>query len=55
MLIGVPPITAVVAVALANLALAGVLVYACIGKSRALLFPATQRQLTGRPPVEPAS
>ena len=55
MLIGVPPITAVVAVALFNLAAAGGLVYLCIGMSRALLFPATQRQLAGKSPTKPTS
>ena len=55
MLIGVPAITAVVIVALINLGMAAVLVYWCIGKSRDLLFPATQRQLAGKTAVKPAA
>jgi hypothetical protein len=50
---GFPPLAAVIAVALANLAAGGTLIYACIGLSRALLFSATRRQMAGQSPAVP--
>jgi hypothetical protein len=45
--LGLAPILTVLLVTLLNLAIAGVLVYASIGMSRGLLFPATRRQVAG--------
>jgi hypothetical protein len=50
--LGVPPIVAVIAVALMNCVAGAVLIYLCIGMSRHLLFPATQRQVAGKSPVK---
>ena len=50
---GFPPIAAVIAVAVINLAAGAVLIYVCIGMSRDLLFSATRRQVAGRSPVTP--
>ena len=44
---GVHPIAAVFAIVVLNVLAATVLVRVCIGLSRDLLFPATQRQLSG--------
>jgi len=51
--LGFPPIAAVIAVAVINLAAGAVLIYVCIGMSRDLLFSATRRQVAGRSPVTP--
>ena len=51
--LGVPPIAAVIAVAVINCVAGAVLIYLCIGMSRDLLFSATRRQVAGRLPVEP--
>ena len=54
--LGFPPIGAVLVIALVSAAGAGGLVYWCAAKSRALLFPATRRQVAGESAVkEPAS
>lgn len=50
---GVPPIAAVITVAMINGVAGAVLIYVCIGMSRDLLFSATQRQVAGRSPVKP--
>jgi hypothetical protein len=49
--LGFPPLAAVIALALANLVAGGMLIYACVGMSRALLFSATRRQVAGEPPA----
>ena len=51
--LGFPPIAAVIAVAVINLAAGAVLIYVCIGMSRDLLFSATRRQVAGKLPVSP--
>lgn len=51
--LGLPPIAAVIAFALINLAAGAGLIYVCVGISRALLFSATRRQVAGKPPVAP--
>jgi len=51
--LGLPPITAVIAVAVINLVAGAVLIYVCIGASRDLLFSATRRQVAGSSPVTP--
>jgi len=51
--LGLPPIAAVIAVVVINLALAAVLLYMCIDRSRDLLFSATRRQVSGATPVAP--
>ena len=51
--LGFPPIAAVIAVAVINLAAGAVLICVCIGMSRDLLFSATRRQVAGRSPVTP--
>ena len=51
--LGFPPIAAVIAVAVINLAAGAVLIYRCIGMSRDLVFSATRRQLAGKSPVRP--
>lgn len=43
--LGISWISALVAIALANLAAAAVVIFSCVAVSRNLLFPATQRQL----------
>ena len=48
--LGFPPAATALVIALVSLAAAGGLVYVCIAMTRALLFPATQRQLAGKPP-----
>jgi hypothetical protein len=53
--LGFPPIAAVVAVSVINLAAGIALFYLCIRMSRALLFSATRRQVAGECPVKPAS
>jgi hypothetical protein len=53
--LGCPPVAAVMAVAVINLAAGAVLIYACIGLSRDLLFKATRRQLAGSFPVKPSA
>ena len=50
---GVPPIAAVIALAVANLVAGGALIYVCIGMSRALLFAATRRQVAGQASAGP--
>ncbi len=50
--LGFPPVAAAVSVAGINLAAGAVLIYACIGMSRDLLFTATRRQLADKPSVE---
>jgi hypothetical protein len=47
--LGMPPIGAMLAIAVASAAAAGGLVYWCMTMSRALLFSATRRQLAGKP------
>jgi hypothetical protein len=47
--LGAPAIPTVAGVALANLALAGLLVYLSIRMGRNLLFSATRRQIAGKP------
>ena len=51
--LGVPPIAAVIAIALINCMAGAVLIYMCIGMSRDLLFSATRRQVAGKSPVKP--
>lgn len=51
--LGVPPIVAVIAVAVMNCVAGAVLIYLCIGMSRHLLFSATQRQIAGKSPAKP--
>jgi len=51
--LGVPPLAAVIAVAVINLIAGAVLIYACIGASRNLLFSATRRQVAGNSPARP--
>ena len=48
--LGFPPIATALVIAVVSVGVAGALIYMCIAMSRALLFPATQRQLTGKPP-----
>lgn len=49
---GFRPLSIAIAIALANLLASALLAYACVGMSRALLFSATRRQVTGKPCVE---
>jgi len=51
--LGMPPIAAVVAVAVINCVAGAVLIYVCIGMSRDLLFSATRRQLAVESSVTP--
>ena len=51
--LGVAPIAAVLAVSLLNCIAGAALIYACIGMSHDLLFPATRRQVAGKSPVAP--
>ncbi len=51
--LGVHPVAAVVAIAFTNGLAAAVLAKFCMGQSRALLFPATRRQVAGKPPAVP--
>jgi hypothetical protein len=53
--LGLPAIAAVIAVAAINLAAAALLIRVCLGKSEALRFPATRRQVAGLPPGQPAA
>ena len=53
--LGLSSIAAVLLVALLNAAIAGALIYASVGKSRGLLFPATRRQLAGHRAVKASS
>ena len=53
--LGLSSIAAVLLVALLNAAIAGALIYASVGKSRGLLFPATRRQLAGHHAVKASS
>jgi hypothetical protein len=53
--LGCPPVAAVMAVVVINVAAGAVLIYACIGLSRDLLFKATRRQLAGSFPVKPSA
>ena len=53
--LGFPPIGAAIAIAVVNLAAGAVLIKVLIGMSRALLFPATRRQVAGRAPALPHS
>ena len=53
--LGLPPIAAVIAVAVANLLAGCVLIYACIGISRDLLFSATRRQVAGKSLATPSA
>ena len=53
--LGLHPLAAVIVIAMTNAVAAAVLVKTCIGYSRSLLFPATRRQVAGKPPVRPAS
>lgn len=46
--LGLSPIAAVIGIAVVNLAAAGGLVMICIRMSRALLFPAVRRQVSGQ-------
>lgn len=50
-MLGLPPIAAVIVVALLNLAAAAALIRACAGFSRGLSFEATRRQVTGAFPA----
>lgn len=51
--LGVPPIAAVIAVAVINLVAGAVLIYVCISMSRDLIFSATRRQVAGKSPLKP--
>ena len=53
--LGLPPIAAVLAVAVINVTAGAVLIYVCLGISRDLLFSATRRQVAGKFPVKPVS
>ncbi len=53
--LGAHPIAAVAVIALASLLAGAGLVLGCIGMSRALLFPATRRQLGGQAPALPTA
>ena len=50
--LGLAPIWAILLISLLNLAIAGALIYASIGMSRGLLFPATRRQVAGHRAVK---
>lgn len=52
---GFPPIAAVILLAAIHLLVGAVLIYVCIGMSRALLFSATRRQVATQPLVTPAA
>ena len=47
--LGLPPVAAIIGVALLNLAGGAILIRVCVGLSRDLLFPATRRQLARNP------
>ncbi len=47
--LGLPPVAAIIGVALLNLAGGAILIRVCVGMSRDLLFPATRRQLARNP------
>jgi hypothetical protein len=47
--LGIPWVTAVTVISLANLVAAAIMTSVCIGMSRDLLFPATKRQLEPKP------
>jgi uncharacterized membrane protein YqjE len=47
--LGIPWVTAVAVISLANLLAAAITTYVCIRMSRDLLFPATRRQLEAKP------
>jgi hypothetical protein len=47
--LGIPWVTAVTVISLANLLAAAIMTYVCIRMSRDLLFPATRRQLEAKP------
>ena len=51
--LGVMPVAAGLAVVALNAALAALLVFAALRKSRDLLFPASRRQIAGDPPARP--
>lgn len=53
--LGVPAIIATLGVAAINGAAGALLIFLCIRRSRDLLFPATRRQLAGKPPVMPVA
>ena len=53
--LGLPPIAAVIAVAVVNLLAGCLLIYVCIGISRDLLFSATRRQIAVKPAVKLAA
>jgi hypothetical protein len=53
--LGLPPVAAVLLLAVLNLAACAVLALGCIRMSRDLLFPATRRQVAGRVPVPPSA
>ena len=50
--LGASPIATVIVIAVVNLAAAGGLVMVCIRMSRALLFPAVRRQVSGQSSVQ---
>jgi hypothetical protein len=50
--LGFSPIATVIVIALVNLAAGAGLIKMCIQMSRALLFPAVRRQVSGRPSVQ---
>ena len=47
--LGIPWVTAVTVISLANLLAAAIMTYVCMRMSRDLLFPATRRQLGAKP------
>ena len=51
--LGVAPVAAVLVIALLNCIAGAALIYACIGMSHDLLFPATRRQVAGKSRVPP--
>lgn len=53
--LGLHPIAAVIAVAVVNLLAGCMLIYACIGISRDLLFSATRRQVAGKSLATPSA
>jgi len=50
-LAGVPLIAAVLAITILNFVAGALLIYACAGMTKDLLFPATRRQLAGNSPA----
>lgn len=53
--LGIPPLAAVIVVAVVNLIAGAGMLYWCIGLSRHLLFSATRRQLAGAPLIRPSA